>query len=270
MYQVATGNRRCRSTSEWRSSMVRHEANGQSGERFFAAEGIGKSRSWAGVGVWRTRTPRVAAQRVSALPCRFWYTGSWNFSARSRPCSRRWSRSSRAVGSISGTARVFRPLPNSRTWAGWSRRTSPADMSITATAWRRSDGTAGGSPALRTARSGRTNATPRADRMAELFAELERDCDGIRNQAAHARDQLAEGKRPRGSLASASERHIANATRPDRRRPPAAGCRPACTFARTAGRSRPHAGPAPRRSRATGGPGAPSAGARCPSRPRGT
>ena len=33
-----------------------------------------------------------------------------------------------------------------------------------------------------------------ADRMAELIAELQRECDAIRNRAAHAREQLAEGK----------------------------------------------------------------------------
>ena len=36
-----------------------------------------------------------------------------------------------------------------------------------------------------------------ADRMAELIAKLERECDAIRNQAAHAREQLAEGNRLR-------------------------------------------------------------------------
>ena len=36
-----------------------------------------------------------------------------------------------------------------------------------------------------------------ADRIAELLAELERECDGIRNRAAHARCELAEANRVR-------------------------------------------------------------------------
>ena len=36
-----------------------------------------------------------------------------------------------------------------------------------------------------------------ADRMAELIAELERDCDGIRNRAVEARSELAEANRVR-------------------------------------------------------------------------
>ena len=36
-----------------------------------------------------------------------------------------------------------------------------------------------------------------ADRMAELVAELERECDGIRNRAAEARCELAEANRTR-------------------------------------------------------------------------
>ena len=37
-----------------------------------------------------------------------------------------------------------------------------------------------------------------ADRMAELVAELERECDGIRNRASRARSELAEANRVRG------------------------------------------------------------------------
>ena len=36
-----------------------------------------------------------------------------------------------------------------------------------------------------------------ADRMAELIAELERECDGVRNRAAQARSELAEANRIR-------------------------------------------------------------------------
>ena len=46
-----------------------------------------------------------------------------------------------------------------------------------------------------------------ADRMAELIAELERECDASRNQAAHAREQLAEGNRLRRE-AFAILRHV--------------------------------------------------------------
>ena len=46
-----------------------------------------------------------------------------------------------------------------------------------------------------------------ADRMAELIAELERECNAIRNQAAHAREQLAEGNRdgPAGLLIATTD-----------------------------------------------------------------
>ena len=46
-----------------------------------------------------------------------------------------------------------------------------------------------------------------ADRMAELIAELERECDASRNRAAHAREQLAEGNRLRRE-AFAILRHV--------------------------------------------------------------
>ena len=46
-----------------------------------------------------------------------------------------------------------------------------------------------------------------ADRMAELLAELERDCDGIRNRAAEARRELAEANRTRRE-ALAILRHV--------------------------------------------------------------
>ena len=46
-----------------------------------------------------------------------------------------------------------------------------------------------------------------ADRMAELIAEIERECDAIRNQAALAREQLAEGNRLRRE-AFAILRHV--------------------------------------------------------------
>ena len=51
MDQVATRKRRCRSASEWRSIMARHEASGLSGEGFCEAEGIGRSAFWR----WRRR-----------------------------------------------------------------------------------------------------------------------------------------------------------------------------------------------------------------------
>ena len=46
-----------------------------------------------------------------------------------------------------------------------------------------------------------------ADRMAELLAELERDCDRMRDHAAQARGELAEGNRLRGE-AFAILRHV--------------------------------------------------------------
>ena len=60
MDQVATRKRRCRSASEWRSIMARHEASGLSGEGFCEAEGIGRSAFWR----WRRRLSDEAAART--------------------------------------------------------------------------------------------------------------------------------------------------------------------------------------------------------------
>ena len=60
MDQVATRKRRCRSASEWRSIMARHEASGLSGDGFCEAEGIGRSAFWR----WRRRLTDEDAART--------------------------------------------------------------------------------------------------------------------------------------------------------------------------------------------------------------
>ena len=63
MEKVETRKGRCRSTSEWRSIMARHEASGLSGDGSARRRASARARSGAGRGVCRTRPRRATAER---------------------------------------------------------------------------------------------------------------------------------------------------------------------------------------------------------------
>ena len=65
MDDLATRRSTRRSAAEWRAIMARYEASGLIGEGFCEADGIGRARSGAGAGGWRTGMPGVGANRCS-------------------------------------------------------------------------------------------------------------------------------------------------------------------------------------------------------------